>query len=234
MATQIDHKALAESRLATQFRESTNFINYIKTLLLEANTLEQVFIDILNERTLDNAIGVQLDILGAIVGQTREFIDAELFEYFGFAINAISQSFGDLSNPAIGGRFIAIDEPITGVRLLNDEEYRLFIRAKIINNSTSSTPEEIIAQIQFIFEADQVLFMDGDTEYQVSIGKILTLNEKSILLNTNVIPKTAGVNATYVTEYDFDDFFGFQGVPNSAGLGSVNDPLLGGKFGNLI
>jgi len=234
MATQIDHKVLAESRLATQFRESTNFINYIKTLLLEANTLEQVFQDILTERTLDNAVGVQLDVLGAIVGQTREFIDAELFDYFGFAINAISQSFGDLSDPSIGGRFITIGEPITGIRLLNDDEYRLFIRAKIINNSTSSTPEEIIAQIQFIFEVDQVLFMDGDTEYQVSIGRILTLNEKSILLNTNVIPKTAGVNATYVTEYDFNNFFGFQGVPNSAGLGSVNDPLLGGKFGNLI
>lgn len=234
MAIQIDHKTQAIDRLATEFRESTNFINYIRTLLLEANTLEQVFQDILTKRTLDNAEGVQLDILGAIVGQPREFVDAEIFEYFGFAVNPISQPFGTLLDPGIGGRFIGVSESTTGVRSLNDTEYRAYIRAKITSNSTQSTPEDVISKFQFLFGTVLILFVDGDTQYQVSIGRKLTLNEKALLNDTNIVPKTLGVQATYVTEFDDQDFFGFQGVPNSAGLGSISNPALGGKFGNLI
>ncbi len=230
----IDHEELAISRLATQFRESTNLIAYIRALLLEANNLEQVFCDLLEQRWIDTAEGVNLDILGSIVGQSREFIDAEIFDYFGFAINAQSQSFGTLLDPGIGGRFIAVGEPISGIRELDDTEYRLFIKARISRNSTSSTPEDIISQIRYIFNSPLVLLVDGDTKYEISIGRKLTLNEKSILSDTDIIPKTAGVQATYVTEFNSNDFFGFQGVPNSGGLGSLINPSQGGKFGNLI
>ena len=234
MAEKIDHKELAISRLATQFRESTNLIAYIRALLIEADTLEQVFCDLLEKRWIDTAEGVQLDILGAIVGQSREFVDAEIFEYFGFFDNPQSQSFGTLTDAGIGGRFRFVEEPTTGIRQLTDDEYRKFIRARITRNSTKSTPEDIIAQLRFIFETPLILFADGDTMYEVSIGKILTLNEKSILKDTDIVPKTAGVQATYVTEFDSSNFFGFQGVPNSAGLGSLANPSQGGKFGNLI
>jgi len=234
MAEKIEHKNLAISRLSTQFKESTNLINYIKSLLVESNTLEQVFCDIIEKRWIDTAEGVQLDILGSIVGQSREFIDAEVFQYFGFAVNPQSQSFGSLSDPAIGGRFRFAKEPVVGLRQLIDDEFRKFIRARIVRNSTQSTPEQIISQIAFVLEVDQILIMEGNTRYDISISKRLSLNEKSILTDTDIIPKTAGVLAKYTTEYDYGSFFGFQGVPNSAGLGSVNNPALGGKFGNLI
>lgn len=232
--SQIDHEALAVSRLATQFRESVNLIAYIKALISEANDLEQVFCDLLEKRWIDTAEGVNLDIVGSIVGQTRDFIDAEIFDYFGFDDDPIAQSFGSVNDPSVGGRFIAVGEATTGIRQLDDEEYRLFIRARIARNSTASTPEDIIAQIRFVFNSPLVVFMDGDTRYEVSIGRILTLNEKSILQDTDIIPKTAGVLASYVTEFDSDDFFGFQGMPNAGGFGSVDDSNLGGTFGNLI
>lgn len=234
MTDQINHKELAISRFATQFRESTNLIAYTEALLSEADGLEQVFQDLLVKRFIDDAEGVQLDILGIIVGQTREFVDAELFKYFGFAVNLSSQPFGSVGNPSLGGRFVAIGEPTTGIRQLTDIEYRAFIRARITRNSTTSTPEEIISKLQFLFGTILILFIDGDTQYEVSIGRKLTLNEKALLTNTNIVPKTAGVQAIYVTEFDDQDFFGFQGVPNSAGLGSTLDPSLGGTFGNLI
>lgn len=230
----IDHKELAISRLATQFRESTNLINYIKTLLLEANNLEDVFCDLLEKRWIETAEGVTLDILGSIVGQSREFIDAEIFDYFGFADNPQAQSFGSIVDASLGGRFKFVDEVTTGIRQLSDDEYRLFIKARISRNKTSSTPEDIIAQIRYIFNSPLVLFVDGDTKYEISIGRKLGLNEKSILLYTNIVPKTAGVQASYVTEFDSNNFFGFQGLPNSRGLGSVSNSSQGGKLGNLI
>lgn len=230
----IDHKQLAISRLVTQFRESTNLISYIRTLLLEANTLEDVFHSILEERWIDTAIGVQLDILGAIVGQPREIIDAELFGYFGFAVNLESGPFGSVNDTSEGDRFRGVNEPTVGKRILSDSEYRLWIRARIITNKTSSTPEDIIGQIKFFIDTEQVLFFDGDTEYTVAIGKILTNEEKSTLLNSDIVPKTAGVRVNYNVQYDFENFFGFQNVPNSLGFGSLSNPELGGKLGKLI
>lgn len=234
MSDIIDHKELAESRLATQFKESVNLINYIKVLLYEADTLEQVYRDILNKRWIDTAEGTNLDILGAIVGQFRELVDAEIFDYFGFYDNPQAQSFGTITDVGIGGRFRRINESSTGIRELNDDEYRKFIRARIVRNATRSTPENIISQLKFIFESPLVLFVDGDTSYEVSIGRKLTLNEKSILADTDIIPKTAGVNASYVTEFDGENFFGFGGVPGSLGFGSVYNSSLGGKFGELM
>lgn len=277
MVDKINHKELAISRLATQFKESTNLISYIKALLLEADNLEQVFCDLLEKRWIDTAEGVQLDIIGAIVGQTREFVDAEIFDYFGFADNPQAQSFGSLGNPSTGGRFIFEGEPTTGLRLLTDEEYRLFIRARILRNSTSSTPEEIISQIRFLFNSPLVIYSEIDNfdfdafenlfgflgypdakslgtlsdlesggvfvglnsyslvpSYRISIGRRLGINEKSIVRDTDIIPKTAGVQVEYVTEFDSNRFFGFLGIPNSDGFGTLSNPELGGEFGNLI
>jgi hypothetical protein len=230
----IDHEALAISRLATQFRESPNLISYIQALLLESNTLDGVFYDLLNKRWVDTAEGVNLDILGSIVGQSREFIDSEIFDYFGFSDNPQAQPFGSVVDISIGGRFKFVDESTTGTRQLSDDEYRSFIKARIARNKTSSTPEDIIAHIQYIFNSQLVVLVDGDTKYEISIGRKLGLNEKSILLNTDIVPKTAGVQAIYITEFDSTDFFGFQGMPNSLGFGAVNNPSQGGKLGNLI
>lgn len=234
MIDKIDHKLLAISRLATQYRESTNLQNYILSLLIESNTLEQVFCDLLNERWIDTAEGVQLDTLGEIVGQSRIFVDAELFDYFGFFDNPVAQSFGDLDDAGLGGRLLAVDESTTGFRELSDDEYRTFIRARIVKNKTKSTPEDIIGQIKFVFNAPVVIFNDGNTRYEVSIGKKLSLNEKSILNDTDIIPKTAGVNASYIAEFDSENFFSFGGVPGGSGFGDTNNSLLGGELAQLI
>jgi len=234
-STTIDHKSLAESRLATQYSYSLKLIAYIKALLHEADTLESVFRDLLENRWIETAVGVNLDILGSIVGQTREFIDAEIFDYFGFADNPIAQSFGTLSDVGIGGRFRVVGEATQGVRLLTDDEYRVFIKARILRNSTSSTPEEIITQFRFLFDSPIVIIREGlKASYEISIGRRLSLNEKSIISQTNIVPKTAGVSASYITEFDSNDFFSFKTIPGSLGFGSVNNTELGGKFGQLI
>jgi hypothetical protein len=230
----INHKEKAESRLATEYRDSVRLIGYIRSLLYDANNLEQVFKDIVDNRWIETASGVNLDILGSIVGQSREFIDAEIFDYFGFFDNPIAQSFGTVDDPGIGGRFRIIGEPTQGLRQLSDDEYRLFIKARIIKNTTSSTPEEIISLLGFLFDTDLILFIDGNTSYDISIGRRLSLNDKSIISQTDIVPKTAGVSASYITEFDSNDFFSFKTIPGSLGFGSVNNSELGGQFGQLI
>lgn len=234
MSSIIDHKSLAESRLATEFKESEKLISYIKALLLEADSLESVYQSLLTDRWIDTAKGINLDIIGSIVGQPRDIIAAELFGYFGFAVNLESGSFGSINDVSVGSRFRELGESISGNRSLSDEEYRIWIRARVAKNKTSSTPEDIISQLQLIFGTTQILFIDGDTEYNISIGRPLTGDEKSILLNFDIIPKTSGVRANYITQYDDSNFFSFSGIPGTSGFGSVSNPALGGKLGKLI
>jgi hypothetical protein len=231
----INHKERAIGRLATQFRESTNLISYIRALLIEADTLEQVFENLLEKRWIDTATGLNLDIIGAIVGQSREFIDAEIFSYFGLADNPQAQSFGSIRNRALGGRFRSLGESIVGVRELSDEEYRLFIRARIFKNSTSSTPEEVIYQIKSILsDVPLVILEDGNTYVNISIGRILSLNEKAILTQTDLVPKTAGVRFNFKTEFTSDFFSLSSSIPGSKGFGSATDPSIGGTFASLF
>lgn len=233
MAEQIDHNALAVSRLVTEFRESPKLKGYIEALLSEANPLEQVLQDVITERWLDNAVGTQLDILGEIVGQSRILVDATIVFYFGFDPAPGAQSFGSVSSPSVGGRFRDVDESTTGNRTLTDDEYRVFIKARIIKNSIIPTLQETVDFFKFLFSVNQVIILDGDMFYIVQIGRLLTLNEKAFLSNTDLIPKVAGVAVSY-QEYEEASAFGFGGVPNSLGFGSVSNPLIGGKFASII
>lgn len=235
----INHEELAISRLATQFKEAVNLIAYLKALVSESDVLEQVFCDLIEKRTIDTATKVNLDIIGSIVGQSRVFIDAEIFHYFGFAPHPQSNSFGDLDDPGVGGRWRKIGESTTGIRYLTDEEYRLFIRARILRNYTRSTIQDIVTSIRFIFDdIFVVLRQQGIAAYTLSFGRPLTLNEKAILQYTDIVPETAGVQVSYVTEFDQFNFFAFggltsPGIPNARGLGSLIG-VAGGLFGSLV
>lgn len=244
----IDHKALAISRLATQFRESVNLIAYIQALLTEADNIESVIQDLCARYNIDTSSGVNLDIIGAIVGQSREFVDAEIFDYFfledidspgGGPANA--KGFGDLNNPSAGGRFIGLGESTIGLRLLTDTEYRKYIRARIIRNNTDCTIESLIEAFKFLFNDDTlVTIVEGSTSYTVTIGRLLNADEKAILTNTDLIPKTAGVGVGYL-EYPVEGGFYLVdinnpiGVPgNAKGFGDLNDPSVGGALAQLI
>jgi len=233
MATEINHEELAISRLASEYKESVNLINYIKTLLLEAQTLEDVFQSLLTDRWLDTATGTTLDIIGSIVGESRKFVDASDFFYFAYQGNAQADSFGSILDTGLGSRFRSVNEITTGFRYLTDDEYRVWIRARISKNSSHSTPEDIIGQISFLFDSQLIIFVDGNTLYEISIGKKLTTNEKFIL-TSGIVPKTAGVAAGYVTEFDINSFFALGNVPGNKGFGSLTNPAQGGKFGTLI
>lgn len=234
MVDKIDHSEIAIGRLVTQFKEAKNLISYIRNIISESQELENVFHDILDKRWIDTSEGIQLDILGEIVGQPRILIDGNIFTYFGFDTNPSSDSFGTLSDSSIGSSFASIGTVLIGNRSLSDDEYRLFIRAKIIKNKSRSTPEDIISQLQYLFNTPQILFTDGNTEYSVDIGRKLSPNDKSLLFNTDIVSKTIGVKVNYVVSYDYDKFFGFEGIPNSSGFGSTASPDIGGFFGKLI
>lgn len=65
------HSAEALDRLCELFKVKPNVRAYITALCTPAQAFEDVLYQVLTERALDTAIGVQLDALGTIVGQPR-------------------------------------------------------------------------------------------------------------------------------------------------------------------
>lgn len=78
MDTILDHVDRAVGRLLAQFREKPKLEGLVRALVSEAQTLEGVMQSLSRVRSIDDAEGVQLDLIGRIVGREREgMLDAD-------------------------------------------------------------------------------------------------------------------------------------------------------------
>lgn len=68
--TEHTHQAL--KRLVTQYREKPNFEAIVSTFSYQIQELEDAFFQLLESRSIDTSIGLQLDNLGSIVDEKRE------------------------------------------------------------------------------------------------------------------------------------------------------------------
>lgn len=210
MTDPIDHVALIRDRLATQFKDSPNINAYLAAILEHANTLEVVLCDVADILDIDTATGAQLDNIGALVGQPREFIpdiDPDTFTF------DIGPGFD------VGEFIINTNAPVA----IDDDDYRRWIKARIASNINNITGEDIIASIQFVFgEEVEVIFRDGLQEYVVDIGKALTLADRYLLTLTDILPRTAAVNGRFGVSFTPDSFRFDEGPGFDVGTFSDN------------
>ena len=66
-----DHVALGLARLPYQFRDSSVLITYLELLLESLQSREDVIVEIIRQKGIEAAIGVQLDIVGEHAGIPR-------------------------------------------------------------------------------------------------------------------------------------------------------------------
>lgn len=226
--TTVDYLTEARERSTYQFQDKVVFDKYLQLLIEQQFELQQVFKDLLQKRSIDTATGVTLDTIGEIVGQPRELISADLYTFFGFVGVPNAGGYGDVNNPYIGAVWYDFGKPTGGNILLDDETYRLFIKAKILKNTTSSTPEEFISFINFLFGTTLTFVSEGNAEFTLFFGRELSNFEIALLSYTSnnqgytsrLIPKTTGVKINFGI-FQQDSYFGFQGMPNAKGYGDI-------------
>lgn len=198
----IDHKILAISRLASEFSESVNLINFFSTFLTGNQELENVLEDFLTGFSIDTAIGKQLDIIGIIVGIPRPLVLSTDITFFGFqgVLNAGPMS--DEATPTVGGLFRSTTGNETGNTPLPDNAYRRAIRAQTINNTATGTIEDIIEVCLALIDVNQVIVSEisniTQNEVNLSFDRVLTANEVILLTELNLVPVAAGVRLNYV------------------------------------
>lgn len=241
----IDYLSEARSRYTQQFlydpvsdEGAKIFDKYVQVLLGGKIELQEVFRQLMQERSLDTAIGVNLDNIGEIVGQPRTLLSVDIFEFFGFAGVPNAGGFGDFYDPSVGAIFYDANNPRFGNITLSDDVYRIFIKAKIAKNSTHAKPEEVMEFANFIFSTSGSTIQDeGDAAYTLYIGRLLTGFEISLLnyiqktdnYNASLLPQPLGVKVNY-GNFNYDNFFAFSGVPNAKGFGSFEEQYYDGTY----
>jgi hypothetical protein len=239
---EVDYLDLMQENITEAFKDKVVFNKYLQLFSTEANALNDTFRDLMQKRSIDTAVGEQLDIIGRIVGQPRQIVNAMAFPYFGFDGADMAQSYGDLTNSRFGGYYYDLRQPLTGNVKLNDDQYRLFIKAKIKKNVTRSTPEDVISFIRFVFDVDSVRITNdsGASVTIVLVGQGISSFTLTVLQQMTeepyvsyFLPKTLGVKYNFVIS-EGDGYFSFDGVVGGAGYGDLNNPQVGGRYSRLL
>jgi len=121
-----DYVARALSRLPSMYRSGdpanpTNTEKAITALLAPANDLAAAMLAVLTQRNVDTAVGVQLDVIGAIVGRAREGVsDDEIYRRYVRAQISANKSNGTVNEVQKVARLVigdagTITTIITGV-----------------------------------------------------------------------------------------------------------------------
>lgn len=155
---------------------------------------------------LDVAVGDQLDTVGLWVGVSRKIRTPLTGVYFSFDIAGLGFDQGTWKGPF---------DPDTGLTVLDDDTYRLVIRAKIGANHWDGTLEQSAAILNSIFDADTHVFIEDHQDMSMTIGIAGTVPPATFLalLSGGYIPlKPEGVrvNYTIVTTVDGSPLFGFD------------------------
>ena len=237
-----DYLVEARERCTEAFKDQDIFDRYLQILLVDNTELQGVLKDLMQKRSIDTAVGAQLDNIGEIVGQKRELLDTALLKYFAFVGYPDAQTYGDLSDPSVGGVFYSFGDPLAGNTVLDDTQYRLFIKAKIIKNNTKVTPDQFLSFLEFVLDSKvNMIVAEGGAEFTVLVGKNLSNFEKTLLTyisysngySSRFIPKPIGVRVNFGS-FNYDNYFGYLGSPNAKGYADISIPGSGGTFAQLF
>ncbi len=225
----IDHEAVAKSRVTTQYWESTKFLATIAAFAAKCQNIEDALIQVSQISDIDTQEGVNLDVIGDIVGIGRS-IHAMPLPFFGFDDTSEGLTFGDTDIPGRGGMFYELGEDRYTDWSLDDTDYRTFIRARISRNHSSGTGEDIIRTLKIIFPSDNVVVNDVAGHLAINIGltRAITAEEAAIMAYTKILPKPVGVAINVVPYTVFIKRFGFE--PLGAAFGDLDFPTRGGPF----
>jgi len=185
---------------------------------------------------LDNAVGAQLDVLGRIVGISRNVPDVVPKVFFGFSINSTSAGFSDkFDQLRIGGPFFdKFSLPFTDLQL-NDNDYRFFIRVKAsLNRSSAYLSSDEFVSIQSVilaaFDGRAYVVDNLDMTLTLYVSPVVSLDRLRLIRVLNLLPKPQGVRYDVITQAEPGATFGFSNNPSSRGFSDKFDPSRVGGY----
>ena len=218
----------ALDRLPMQFNESVNLKSIITSIVSDIEDEDAAFTDLLNNRYIDTATGVQLDLIGEIVGVSRP-ADIDLTGFFGFEGDLTALGWGLVADPTVGGRWRLLTDSPTSV---SDDLYRRVIKVKASINSTAMTAPQTVESIAFALNAKVKYIQSPDTSFYpvYEVQKIMDESDREIIKTFPVL--IAGSEPIY--SQALPDFFGFEGDDDALGFADSGDTSIGGYMSSTV
>ncbi|MCM2544889.1 DUF2612 domain-containing protein [Burkholderia glumae] len=155
---------------------------------------------------LDAAVGDQLDIVGQWVGIARQVSTRLTGIYFSLDVAGLGFDQGAWKGPF---------DPDTGLTSLDDDTYRIVIRAKIGANHWDGTLAQSAAILNSIFDDGTFAFIEDHQDMSMTVGisgKVPSAVFLALIAGGYIPLKPEGVRVDYtiVTSVDDAPLFGFD------------------------
>lgn len=190
---------------------------------------------------VDFAVGAQLDVIGRVVGVPRSVPEALPKVFFGFDgyddVQGFASKFDALRESA---PFASKFAPAYTAFQLNDNDYRLFIKAKIAKNNASAymvSDDRITVQdaVNATFGGLAYIVDNKDMTATVYISPSYDLDRLRLIRQLDLIPRGMGVGVAFIVQAEPGITFGFDRNPNSMGFSSKFDSTReGGIFARKV
>lgn len=221
-----DHQQQAINRLVSQYRGKGTVEGTVSSLVAPIQDIEYALAGMNTLRTLDGSVGVQLDLLGAIVGLARAGGQSD--DSYRQDIKARIQTNSSQGEVAA---IIATFLLLTGVsQVLLDELYPAAFMVESVYVPTSDQDAYDIITILDMVAAGGVR-AEGIISYDPDAPFAFDGNLPGAGFGDLNDPSAGGVFSTY---YQPGGEFAFDGDdPTGFGFGDLGDPLVGGLFVSL-
>lgn len=124
-----------------------------------------------------------------------------------------------------------LDKPRDG---RSDVDYRIVLLAKIAQNISRGTPEDVIGVFKILTSSSVVQLNDSYLgEIYLLADHALTQSQVNFILREMLYVDSAGVRINGIGSFDPDDSFAFAGTDFAKGFGDYSNSLLGGKFATI-
>ncbi len=187
--------------LITPEHQKPNFLAVVDLVANGIGSITSLVQSIPGEFDLDNAEGVQLDILGQWIGQSRVVPNVLTLSYFGFSelgggADGDQQPFGELTNASIGAAFYNLGDPIGTTTSLNDAQYRTILAAAIIRNQYDGSLPQLEQALEDIFGCSCAVLDPGLRSIVTLVSQAQSQVVQALVSNYDILPRPAGVKST--------------------------------------
>ena len=201
-----------ENFLIWQYRTKPKALKTIKAINKETENTFKNAIQIADILNIDTATGYALDLIGRHVGVSRVLPTALKKEYFGWLEDESALPFGI-------GDFYRYGDALSASVILNDGDYRFFIKARITKNYQNGTLSNIVKSIKFVIGANgNVIDLQN-----MSMNIILNSDHLNSLLfyaisKMDILVRPVGVNYQSIVLVNHTPF-GFSNDSQAKGFG---------------
>ena len=230
-----------EKLLIWQYQDKPKAKAHVNLLLSEYKKIYDLLNSIPDAFDLDKAVGKQQDILGKILGISRNVPFTLAKKFFGFTNNPNSYYFDRrLKTTGLKIPFKRKLENSYTDGQLDDFQYRLFLKAKAIKNNVKAKmiddADRLSLQnaIDFLFDGAGFIIDNKDMTLTIWIDISYDTNLLLYIKQLDLLPRPQGVEIRLIRHYEDGNTFGFTNNSDAKGFSRRLSTALKPKFAKKI